>query len=68
MRGGPDFSKPPQSTHTPMLLEMRVKLPQRPWRNVDPMLYERNKSRDQNCRVCRQWHNPETDECGCEPL
>jgi hypothetical protein len=51
-----------------IVLAMRGKLPERAWLNVDAMLYERNKCRDQNCRVCRQWHNPATGTCGCEPL
>jgi hypothetical protein len=35
--------------------------------NVDSMLSARNKDRELHCRVCRRYHNPITDHCGCEP-
>jgi hypothetical protein len=51
-----------------IVLATSDKLPKRIWSNVDEMLFERNKSRDLKCRICRKRHNPETGVCGCETL
>jgi hypothetical protein len=45
----------------------RLRTQPKMFENVDPMLSARNKDRELHCRVCRRYHNPITDHCGCEP-
>jgi hypothetical protein len=67
MSKGPDSSKPlpPQAT---ILLAARDKRLKRAWLNADPWLARRREAGDAKCRVCRKWHNPVDDTCGCESV
>jgi hypothetical protein len=63
-------SDPQATTSYPpseIVLAMRDKLPKPMWSNIDAMLFERNKSRDLECRVCEEFHNAVNDSCGCDP-